>query len=134
MKKEAGEVHEASGKLRSLVELLEECGILIPDEEQKEVSSNPRIMSGEDENHWALIFCQQKEFEEMIAESVLRRFGIQFLWITSAFKSEERFKTAEKFNNDSSFKVLLLTTKVGGLGLNLTGADTVIFMEHDWNP
>jgi len=29
---------------------------------------------------------------------------------------------------------LLLTTSVGGLGLNLTGADTVIFVEHDWNP
>ena len=29
---------------------------------------------------------------------------------------------------------LLLTTHVGGLGLNLTGADTVIFVEHDWNP
>jgi TATA-binding protein-associated factor len=27
-----------------------------------------------------------------------------------------------------------MTTAVGGLGLNLTGADTVIFMEHDWNP
>ena len=30
--------------------------------------------------------------------------------------------------------VLLLTTHVGGLGLNLTGADTVIFFKHDWNP
>ena len=30
--------------------------------------------------------------------------------------------------------MLLLTTQVGGLGLNLTGADTVIFVEHDWNP
>lgn len=29
---------------------------------------------------------------------------------------------------------MLLTTKVGGVGLNLTGADTVIFVEHDWNP
>ena len=27
-----------------------------------------------------------------------------------------------------------MTTSVGGLGLNLTGADTVLFMEHDWNP
>jgi len=27
-----------------------------------------------------------------------------------------------------------MTTSVGGLGLNLTGADTVIFMEHSWNP
>lgn len=30
--------------------------------------------------------------------------------------------------------MLLLTTSVGGLGLNLTSADTVIFLEHDWNP
>jgi TATA-binding protein-associated factor len=30
--------------------------------------------------------------------------------------------------------VLLLTTHVGGLGLNLTSADTVVFLEHDWNP
>jgi TATA-binding protein-associated factor len=29
---------------------------------------------------------------------------------------------------------MLLTTHVGGLGLNLTAADTVIFLEHDWNP
>ena len=38
------------------------------------------------------------------------------------------------FNNDPSIDLLLLTTHVGGLGLNLTGADTVIFFEHDWNP
>ena len=30
--------------------------------------------------------------------------------------------------------MMLLTTHVGGLGLNLTGADTVIFFDHDWNP
>ena len=35
---------------------------------------------------------------------------------------------------NQSIDVLLLTTKVGGLGLSLTGADTVVFMEHDWNP
>jgi len=39
-----------------------------------------------------------------------------------------------RFNNDPSIDVLLLTTHVGGLGLNLTGADTVVFIEHDWNP
>lgn len=39
-----------------------------------------------------------------------------------------------RFNSDPSIDVLLLTTQVGGLGLNLTGADTVIFVEHDWNP
>ena len=42
--------------------------------------------------------------------------------------------THTRFNGDPSVDVLLLTTHVGGLGLNLTGADTVIFFEHDWNP
>ena len=39
-----------------------------------------------------------------------------------------------RFNGDPSIDILLLTTHVGGLGLNLTGADTVVFVEHDWNP
>jgi TATA-binding protein-associated factor len=48
--------------------------------------------------------------------------------------SKERVETVELFNSNSSYKVLLLTTAVGGLGLTLTGADVVIFVEHDWNP
>ena len=39
-----------------------------------------------------------------------------------------------QFNRDPTVEVLLLTTAVGGLGLNLTAADTVVFLEHDWNP
>ena len=48
--------------------------------------------------------------------------------------SKERVETVELFNSNTSYKVLLLTTAVGGLGLTLTGADVVIFVEHDWNP
>ena len=40
----------------------------------------------------------------------------------------------QRFNSDPSIPVMLLTTHVGGLGLNLTAADMVIFLEHDWNP
>ena len=40
----------------------------------------------------------------------------------------------QRFNRDASIDVLLLTTHVGGLGLNLTAADVVVFLEHDWNP
>ena len=39
-----------------------------------------------------------------------------------------------QFNEQSSISLMLLTTKVGGFGLNLTGADVVVFIEHDWNP
>ena len=41
---------------------------------------------------------------------------------------------ANTFNTDPSYDVLLLTTSVGGLGLTLTGADTVIMFDHAWNP
>jgi TATA-binding protein-associated factor len=46
----------------------------------------------------------------------------------------ERQKIVDQFNRDPTIDVLLLTTAVGGVGLTLTGADTVIFLEHDWNP
>lgn len=39
------------------------------------------------------------------------------------------------FNEEGSeFGVFLLSTRAGGLGLNLTGADTVILHDSDWNP
>jgi TATA-binding protein-associated factor len=52
----------------------------------------------------------------------------------SAHSPKERVQLVETFNQDSSVKVMIMTTAVGGLGLTLTGADVVIFLEHDWNP
>ena len=49
-------------------------------------------------------------------------------------EAKKRFSIVQRFNSDPTIEVLLLTTHVGGLGLNLTAADTVIFLEHDWNP
>jgi len=60
--------------------------------------------------------------------------AISFSRIDGRVRPEDRVEIAETFNNDCTIDVLLLTTKVGGLGLNLTGADTVIFFDHDWNP
>jgi DNA excision repair protein ERCC-6 len=40
----------------------------------------------------------------------------------------------DEFNNNKSIDVFLLTTRVGGLGINLTGADRVIIFDPDWNP
>ena len=70
----------------------------------------------------------------MIEREVLKKFGIKHSVMSSQQSSEERVNVAERFNTDSSIRILLLSTQVGSLGLNLTGADTVIFMEHDWNP
>ena len=43
-------------------------------------------------------------------------------------------KLIDDFNNDESVFVFLLTTKVGGLGINLTGANRVLLYHPDWNP
>ena len=45
-----------------------------------------------------------------------------------------RQSMVDEFNSDPNIHVFLLTTKVGGLGVNLTGADRVIIYDPDWNP
>lgn len=60
--------------------------------------------------------------------------SISYMRMDGTTPSNKRHAVVQTFNADPSIDVLLLTTHVGGLGLNLTGADTVIFVEHDWNP
>ncbi|PSN34064.1 TATA-binding protein-associated factor 172, partial [Blattella germanica] len=60
--------------------------------------------------------------------------SVTYLRLDGSIPPGVRHSVVTTFNNDPSIDVLLLTTQVGGLGLNLTGADTVIFVEHDWNP
>jgi len=67
-------------------------------------------------------------------DQVLIKFKIPYLELLSSHSAKERVDIVEKFNSDESIRILILTTAVGGLGLTLTGADTVIFAEHDWNP
>lgn len=59
---------------------------------------------------------------------------MSYLRLDGSLEPSARFAVAQRFNSDPTIDVLLLTTSVGGLGLNLTAADTVVFLEHDWNP
>lgn len=45
-----------------------------------------------------------------------------------------RMHQIEEFNNDPNSFVFLLSTRAGGLGINLTSSDTVIIYDSDWNP
>lgn len=49
-------------------------------------------------------------------------------------RAEERFVAVQNFNEDETTFAFLLSTKAGGQGLNLTAADTVIFVDSDFNP
>ena len=70
----------------------------------------------------------------LICTQVLQKFGIRYSQLLGSMNSRERIEKVTEFNEDTSVRVLILTTSVGGLGLTLTGADVVIFAEHDWNP
>jgi len=86
--------------------------------------------------HRALIFCQLKTMLDIVEHDLLKKHlaGVTYLRLDGSIPASSRHQIVTKFNGDPSIDVLLLTTQVGGLGLNLTGADTVIFVEHDWNP
>ena len=117
-------------KLRALRDLLVDCGIGVDSNSADQTAST--FVSP----HRALIFCQMKEMLDMVETEVLTKLlpGVQHLRLDGSVEATKRQGIVNKFNNDPSYDCLLLTTSVGGLGLNLTGADTVIFVEHDWNP
>ena len=48
--------------------------------------------------------------------------------------SQSPLNPRRRYNSDASIFVFLLTTRVGGLGVNLTGADRVVIYDPDWNP
>ncbi|KAL5106891.1 hypothetical protein TcWFU_005968 [Taenia crassiceps] len=85
--------------------------------------------------HRALIFFQTKRMLSLVTRLLNTEFkSLVHLRLDGSVSLSAREALVSRFNADPSIDALLLTTAVGGLGLNLTGADTVIFVEHDWNP
>ncbi|KAF2261710.1 hypothetical protein CC78DRAFT_535437 [Lojkania enalia] len=123
-------------KLSALKDLLVDCGIGTADVEKNNGSNLSGDLPEAVSQHRALIFCQMKEMLDMVQTNVLQKLlpSVQFMRLDGSVDATRRQDIVNKFNSDPSYDVLLLTTSVGGLGLNLTGADTVIFVEHDWNP
>ena len=131
-------------KLMALKELLTECGI---GNHNSSSSSNLNASSSQNNNleivpsasivqHRVLIFAQLKKMLDIIEKDLLKQFfpSVSYLRLDGGVHTNKRHDIVTQFNDDPTIDILLLTTHVGGLGLNLTGADTVIFVEHDWNP
>jgi TATA-binding protein-associated factor len=84
--------------------------------------------------HRLLVFAQLKPLLDLVERDLLQPLGVSYLRLDGSVEASQRFSLVQRFNSDPTIDVLLLTTHVGGLGLNLTSADTVVFLEHDWNP
>ncbi|KAK7737697.1 transcriptional regulator [Diaporthe eres] len=84
--------------------------------------------------HRVLMFFQMTAIMD-IMEDFLRWRGITYLRLDGTTKSDERSELLHEFNRpDSPYFMFLLSTRAGGLGLNLQTADTVIIYDSDWNP
>jgi E1A-binding protein p400 len=84
-------------------------------------------------SHRVLIFTQMTKVLDVL-ESFLNFHGHTYLRLDGSTKVEQRQVLMERFNANSKYFVFILSTRSGGVGVNLTGADTVIFYDSDWNP
>lgn len=100
------------GKLQKLDELLREC------------------KAG---GHRVLIFTQMTKVLDIL-EEFLSYQGHRYLRLDGSTKIEQRQVITERFNSNDKILCFISSTRAGGLGINLQGADTVVFYDSDWNP
>ncbi|KAL7988704.1 hypothetical protein Chor_007623 [Crotalus horridus] len=85
-------------------------------------------------NHRVLLFCQMTSLMTIMEDYFAFR-NFAYLRLDGTTKSEDRATLLKKFNEpNSQYFIFLLSTRAGGLGLNLQAADTVIIFDSDWNP
>lgn len=82
--------------------------------------------------HRALIFSQFRGMLD-IAEKEMLKLGLSSYKITGSTPADERQEMTRAFNTGSK-DAFLISLKAGGVGLNLTGADTVVLIDLWWNP
>lgn len=85
-------------------------------------------------NHKVLLFCQMTTLMTIMEDYFAFR-NFKYLRLDGTTKAEDRGTLLKNFNDPSfNYFIFLLSTRAGGLGLNLQSADTVIIFDSDWNP
>lgn len=85
------------------------------------------------QKHRVLLFSQSKQMLG-IFEMFLNENKYKYLKMDGTTNIGSRQNLVNKFNAEPSYFIMILTTKVGGFGINLTGADRVVIYDPDWNP
>ena len=81
-----------------------------------------------------LIFTQYKEMGEILNKIIKQELHEKVLFFHGSLNRQERENLIEQFQNDDATKVMVLSLKAGGTGLNLTAATNVIHFDLWWNP
>ncbi|KAL3289772.1 hypothetical protein HHI36_023167 [Cryptolaemus montrouzieri] len=85
------------------------------------------------EGHRVLIYSQMTKMIDLLEEYMWHRHH-KYMRLDGSSKISERRDMVADFQARTDIFVFLLSTRAGGLGINLTAADTVIFYDSDWNP
>jgi superfamily II DNA/RNA helicase len=83
--------------------------------------------------HKILVFSTSTKMLDII-QRVLLDINLSICRIDGSTKQKDRGTVVDSFNNDETIQVMLLSTKVGGLGLTLTSADRAVIYDPSWNP
>lgn len=87
-----------------------------------------------DQGHKTLLFTQHRIMLDILEKFINSLQGFDLRRMDGNTPIPKRQSMVDEFNNNPDAHVFLLTTKVGGLGINLTGANRVIIYDPDWNP
>jgi len=79
--------------------------------------------------HRVLLFTQMTRMLDVL-EAFLNYYGHTYLRLDGSTKVEQRQALTERFNNSTKYFCFILSTRSGGVGINLTGADTVVFYDR----
>uniref|UniRef100_A0A8C9CEG7 Helicase, lymphoid specific n=1 Tax=Phocoena sinus TaxID=42100 RepID=A0A8C9CEG7_PHOSS len=83
--------------------------------------------------HKVLLFSQMTRMLDILIDYCHFR-NFNFSRLDGSMSYSEREKNMHSFNTDPDVFIFLVSTRAGGLGINLTAADTVIIYDSDWNP
>ncbi|KZS98307.1 hypothetical protein SISNIDRAFT_481063 [Sistotremastrum niveocremeum HHB9708] len=107
-----GDLYLEAGKITTLLKLLEKY---------------------QQEGRRVLIFSQFTQVLDIL-KAVLRYKSTKFLVLTGSTAVDVRQSLVDEFNEDDTIPIFLLSTKAGGMGINLTAASVVILFDQDFNP
>jgi DNA excision repair protein ERCC-6 len=86
-----------------------------------------------EQGHRVLLFTQTRQMQDIL-EKMVRQMGITYRRMDGTTPVSTRIPLVDEFNRDNGIFLFLLTTRVGGLGVSLTGANRLIIYDPDWNP